>query len=128
AAVRAQAAGRVFVVFGCGGDRDRGKRSQMGAVAAGAADRLVLTNDNPRGEDPAAIVAEIRTGIPAGTEVAVIPDRSQAIAAALGEARAGDVVLVAGKGHEAVQVIGHERRRYSDRQTVERLLLGSLSW
>ncbi len=123
-AVRAHATGKVSVVFGCGGDRDRGKRAQMGAVAAKAADRIVLTDDNPRGEDGDQIITEIRDGIPADAKVrvSVQRDRTQAIAEALDAAQRGDVVLVAGKGHEAVQIVGTERRRYSDRDTVSRLL------
>jgi UDP-N-acetylmuramoyl-L-alanyl-D-glutamate--2,6-diaminopimelate ligase len=117
--------GRVTVVFGCGGDRDSGKRPQMGEVAAVGAERIVLTDDNPRGEDPAGIVAGIRAGIPADKPVTVIHDRLEAIEAALVEAGPGDAVLVAGKGHETVQVVGNERRRYSDRETVRRLLGGS---
>ena len=125
AAVRAHVSGRVTVVFGCGGDRDSGKRPQMGEVAAVGAERIVLTDDNPRGEDPAGIVAGIRAGIPADKPVTVIHDRLEAIEAALVEAGPGDAVLVAGKGHETVQVVGNERRRYSDRETVRRLLGGS---
>jgi UDP-N-acetylmuramoyl-L-alanyl-D-glutamate--2,6-diaminopimelate ligase len=124
AAVRAHASGRVSVVFGCGGERDRGKRGQMGAAAAAGADRIVLTDDNPRGEEGAGIIADIRSGIPDPTpvQVSVERDRAQAIAVALESAHTGDVVLVAGKGHEAVQIVGTERRRYSDRDTVRRLL------
>lgn len=122
AALRAHAAGRLIVVFGCGGERDRGKRPQMGEVAARDADRVILTDDNPRGEDGDGIIAEIRGGIPADVPVEVIRDRTEAIAAALTEADPGDAVLVAGKGHESVQIVGSERRRYSDRETVRRLL------
>ncbi|MGA7964626.1 MAG: UDP-N-acetylmuramoyl-L-alanyl-D-glutamate--2,6-diaminopimelate ligase [Gammaproteobacteria bacterium] len=123
-AVRAHASGKVCVVFGCGGERDRGKREQMGAVAAAAAERIVLTDDNPRGEDGSKIIADIRNGIPEQTaaQVSVERDRTQAIADALEAAHAGDVVLVAGKGHETVQIVGAERRRYSDRDTVRHLL------
>jgi len=127
AAVRGHARGRVFVVFGCGGDRDRGKRPEMGRVAASGADCVFLTDDNPRTEDGAEIVAEIRAGMPADASVSVVRDRAGAIAAALDEARGGDVVLVAGKGHEAVQIVGTERRRYSDRDTARRLL-GAPVW
>jgi len=123
-AVRAHATGQVSVVFGCGGERDRGKRTQMGAVAAAAADRIVLTDDNPRSEDGDEIIADIRSGIPVDTKakISVQRDRAQAIADALEAVGPGDVVLVAGKGHEAVQIVGAERRRYSDRDTVCRLL------
>lgn len=128
-AVREHARGQVAVVFGCGGDRDRGKRAQMGAVAAAGADLVVLTDDNPRSEDGDAIIAEIRAGIDknAKAEVLVERDRTLAIARALEQSTAGDAVLVAGKGHETVQIVGSERRRYSDRETVKRLL-GVPSW
>ena len=127
--VREHARGRVCVVFGCGGDRDRGKRAQMGAVAAAGADCIVLTDDNPRSEDGDGIIAAIRTGISAGNkvDVHVERDRARAIATALERCEAGDVVLVAGKGHESVQIVGNERRRYSDRDTV-RSLLGVPAW
>ena len=123
-AVRAHTRGKVCVVFGCGGERDQGKRGQMGEVAAALADRIVLTDDNPRGEDGDAIIAGILRGIPdtAGAQVSVERDRTQAIVLALATAKPGDTVLVAGKGHETVQIVGAERRRYSDRDTVRRLL------
>jgi UDP-N-acetylmuramoyl-L-alanyl-D-glutamate--2,6-diaminopimelate ligase len=114
AACREHAPGRVLCVFGCGGDRDRGKRPQMGAIAARLADRAWVTNDNPRGEEPAAIAAEIVAGAPAGA-LAVVLDRRAAIGASLAEARAGDVVLVAGKGHEATQTIGPDVLPFDDR-------------
>src|SRR5204863_5932860 len=87
----------LVVVFGCGGDRDRGKRPVMGRLAAELADRAIITSDNPRSEDPLAIVAEILDGAP-GAEVE--PDRAAAIALAIADAREGDVVVIAGKGHE----------------------------
>ncbi|HET6725408.1 MAG TPA: UDP-N-acetylmuramoyl-L-alanyl-D-glutamate--2,6-diaminopimelate ligase [Gammaproteobacteria bacterium] len=118
AAAREHATGRVIVVFGCGGDRDRGKRRLMGAVAARHADTCVITDDNPRHEDPAAIVAGILTGFPAGAAVRVEHDRRDAIASALAEAQAGDVVLVAGKGHETAQIVGDEHRPFDDRKAV----------
>jgi len=94
---------RLLVVFGCGGDRDRTKRPRMGAVAARLGDRLFVTSDNPRTEDPNAIIAEILAGVPAGTDVQADPDRRQTIRRAIAEAREGDLVLVAGKGHERYQ-------------------------
>jgi UDP-N-acetylmuramoyl-L-alanyl-D-glutamate--2,6-diaminopimelate ligase len=100
-AARELTAGRVHCVFGCGGDRDRGKRPLMGAIAARLADRVVVTSDNPRSEDPAAIIAEILVG--ADDEALVEPDRRAAIAAAIAEAEEGDVVVIAGKGHEQGQ-------------------------
>ena len=106
---------RLFCVFGCGGDRDRGKRPLMGKVAARLADRLVVTSDNPRSEDPRAIIDEIMEGIE-GKSGAVVadPDRRSAIQRAVEEARRGDVVLIAGKGHESYQEIGATRQPFSD--------------
>jgi UDP-N-acetylmuramoyl-L-alanyl-D-glutamate--2,6-diaminopimelate ligase len=122
-AARAHCAGRLHVVFGCGGERDPGKRPQMGAIAAQLADATIVTDDNPRGESPQAIVADVLAGLPAGARVEVIHDRAEAIRAALARAAAGDVVLVAGKGHEAYQLVGGERRAFSD-QAVARAALG----
>jgi len=116
------ATAELWCVFGCGGDRDRGKRSLMGGVAADLADRLVLTDDNPRSEDPAEIVREIRAGMGAHPSVAVIHDRRAAIATAIERAQPGDVVLVAGKGHESEQIVGSERRPFSDRAVALELL------
>jgi UDP-N-acetylmuramoyl-L-alanyl-D-glutamate--2,6-diaminopimelate ligase len=101
AEARALAKGRVVCVFGCGGDRDREKRALMGAVAARLADRVVVTSDNPRSEDPLAIIEEVLVG--AGGAADVEPDRGEAIALALDGAREGDVVVIAGKGHETGQ-------------------------
>ncbi|HEX9877497.1 MAG TPA: UDP-N-acetylmuramoyl-L-alanyl-D-glutamate--2,6-diaminopimelate ligase [Gammaproteobacteria bacterium] len=115
--------GELWCVFGCGGERDKGKRPMMGAVAAEHADHVVLTDDNPRGEDPAAIVADIRRGMAEATAT-VEHDRRAAIAFAIRSAAANDVVLVAGKGHETVQHIGRERREFSDRAVLESLLGG----
>lgn len=122
AAVHAHYPGRIWCVFGCGGDRDRGKRPMMGAIARGGADRIVLTNDNPRGEEPLRIIAEIQAGAGDGSQVVVIPDRAEAIRRAVSEAGPGDVVLVAGKGHEDYQIIGDERRHHSDREAVRAAL------
>jgi UDP-N-acetylmuramoyl-L-alanyl-D-glutamate--2,6-diaminopimelate ligase len=123
AACREHAHGRVLCVFGCGGDRDRAKRPLMGAIAARSADRAWVTNDNPRSEAPAEIAAEILAGAP-GAPLAVVLDRRDAIAAALAEARSGDVVLVAGKGHETTQTTGADVRAFDDR-AVARELLGT---
>ncbi len=117
-ALRAHRQAALWCVFGCGGDRDRGKRPQMAAVAAAAADHLILTDDNPRSEDPSTIIAEMIDGIPQGVDYSVIHDRAMAIRQALSQAQAGDIVLVAGKGHEEYQQIGNERRPYSDRAVV----------
>ncbi len=114
---------RLWCVFGCGGDRDRGKRPLMGAVAAKYADRVILTDDNPRNEAPAAIVADIQRGIPAASAgVSVCHRREAAIEQAIREADAGDVVVIAGKGHEAYQLVGDEKRPFSDREVVRRAL------
>ena len=120
--LEAAVVGELWCVFGCGGDRDRGKRPLMGAVAADLADRIVLTDDNPRSEDPAAIVDEIRVGLGDHPRVNVIHDRRTALKTAIERARPGDVVLVAGKGHEAEQLVGAERRAFSDRAVVAEIL------
>ena len=114
--------GRVLCVFGCGGDRAPGKRPQMGAAATARADVVVLTSDNPRSEDPAAIIEAIRAGAVEGAEVVVEPDRAVAIGAAVGRARPGDVVLVAGKGHEETQTTGGTVVPFDDRVEVARAL------
>jgi UDP-N-acetylmuramoyl-L-alanyl-D-glutamate--2,6-diaminopimelate ligase len=103
--------GSLCVVFGCGGDRDRGKRPQMGEVAARLADRVLLTSDNPRGEDPARIIADIQAGMPPVESVA---DRAVAIRRAIAGAGAHDVVLLAGKGHEPYQEVAGIRTPFSD--------------
>jgi UDP-N-acetylmuramoyl-L-alanyl-D-glutamate--2,6-diaminopimelate ligase len=107
--------GRLTVVFGCGGDRDTAKRPLMGGVAAELADRVTITSDNPRSEDPRAIISAVRDGVPPGVPVATELDRRRAIESALHEAGPGDVVLIAGKGHETTQVVGDERRPFDDR-------------
>lgn len=118
-AARDLAAGhRVLVVFGCGGDRDRDKRPAMGAVAAELADAAYVTSDNPRSEAPGAIVDEILGGVPAGVEPVVELDRRAAIARAVRDARPGDVLVVAGKGHETGQVVGAEVLPFDDREVV----------
>jgi len=114
--VKEFAKGRVWAVFGAGGDRDTKKRPLMGAAAARFADRLVVTSDNPRSEDPAAIIAMIVAGIPAGTDCAVEPDRRKAIFRALADAEPGDVVVVCGKGHETTQTIGKDVIPFDDRK------------
>ena len=111
--------GRVITVFGCGGNRDRGKRPLMGRIASDRSDQVFVTSDNPRREDPDAIIDEIMSGIPTGRSVRREADRRRAIRAALGEARRGDVVVVAGKGHEDYQVIGETRIHFDDREEVE---------
>lgn len=113
--VRAFTKGRVWAVFGAGGDRDRAKRPLMGAAAAKNADILVVTSDNPRSERPEDIIAEIVAGIPAGAVVTVEPDRRAAIHYALAHAAAGDTVVVCGKGHETTQTIGTRVLPFDDR-------------
>jgi UDP-N-acetylmuramoyl-L-alanyl-D-glutamate--2,6-diaminopimelate ligase len=117
-AARAHARGRVFCVFGCGGDRDPGKRPMMGAVAEAQADVVVVTDDNPRTEDSRSILEQILGGMRAPDAANVIADRAEAIHFALTEADAGDVVVVAGKGHEDYQIVGTETRPFSDRAVV----------
>lgn len=121
AALRPFVPGRLIVVFGAGGDRDRGKRPQMGAVAEAAADVAIVTSDNPRTEDPDAIIDEIVAGMTAGEPVR-IPDRRRAIGKALELARAEDLVLLAGKGHETYQVVGADKLPFDEREVVRALL------
>ncbi|MHC5162198.1 MAG: UDP-N-acetylmuramoyl-L-alanyl-D-glutamate--2,6-diaminopimelate ligase [Planctomycetota bacterium] len=106
--------GRLIVLFGCGGDRDKTKRPRMAAVAEELADVVVVTSDNPRTEDPDTIIADILTGIKKGQTPFVEPDRAKAIEIAVNQAQAGDIVLLAGKGHEDYQIIGTEKRHFSD--------------
>lgn len=115
--------GRLHVLFGCGGDRDRGKRAPMGRVASELADVVVVTSDNPRGEDPEKIIDDIRAGMTGGAEVHFEVDRRLAIERAIGQARSGDVVLIAGKGHETVQTIGAKSFAFDDREVVREVLL-----
>jgi UDP-N-acetylmuramoyl-L-alanyl-D-glutamate--2,6-diaminopimelate ligase len=118
-AVRAITAGKVHLVFGCGGDRDRGKRPQMADAALGGADEVYLTLDNPRTEDPEQIFGDAEAGFAAAPERARrIPDRSEAIATALAAAGGADVVLVAGKGHEDYQIIGEQKLPWNDREAL----------
>jgi UDP-N-acetylmuramoyl-L-alanyl-D-glutamate--2,6-diaminopimelate ligase len=112
--LREHARGALVCVFGCGGERDRGKRPEMGAVAERLADRVVLTDDNPRGEDGAAILRDILDGLHHPRRVRVERDRARAIAEAVRGAGGGDVVLIAGKGHEEYQEVAGERRPFSD--------------
>jgi UDP-N-acetylmuramoyl-L-alanyl-D-glutamate--2,6-diaminopimelate ligase len=126
-ALRGTTSGRIITVFGCGGDRDRGKRPEMGRIATESSDLVLITSDNPRGEDPAAIMADIADGARgAGGDFELIEDRRTAIGRAVSEARAGDVVLIAGKGHEDYQIVGSDRLHFDDREeaaaAVERLL------
>jgi UDP-N-acetylmuramoyl-L-alanyl-D-glutamate--2,6-diaminopimelate ligase len=119
-AARDVAEGRVLCVFGCGGDRDRGKRPQMGRIAAELADRVLVTSDNPRSEDPAAIADDVLRGAREPVEVEL--DRGRAIARAIEQARPGDVVVIAGKGHEQGQEIGGRTIPFDDREEARRAL------
>jgi UDP-N-acetylmuramoyl-L-alanyl-D-glutamate--2,6-diaminopimelate ligase len=119
-ALREHAPARLWCVFGCGGDRDRGKRPLMGRIADRLADEVILTDDNPRTESPEAIIAEIEAGM--RRPARVVRDRAAAIRLALSEAQAGEVVLVAGKGHEDYQQVGNQRIPFSDAQVVRDVL------
>lgn len=121
AALKPHTAGRLIVVFGAGGDRDAGKREEMGAVAIAAADRVIVTDDNPRSEDPAAIRAMVLAGAPGAAEIG---DRREAIAAAIAEAGPNDIVLIAGKGHEQGQIVGDRVLPFDD-VTVARECAGA---
>ncbi|EGM76543.1 UDP-N-acetylmuramyl-tripeptide synthetase [Rheinheimera sp. A13L] len=120
-AVRNHCQGQLWVVFGCGGDRDKGKRPLMGAIAERLADQLIITADNPRTEDVKAICLDIAAGCTAG-QYQLITDRKTAIRTALEQAKAGDLVLIAGKGHEDYQIIGHEVLPYDERAFVRQLV------
>ena len=118
-AVRGFAQGRVVILFGCGGDRDRGKRPKMGRIAAQLADFVVVTSDNPRTEDPDFIISEILPGLEgADTPYMVEPDRVRAIRWAMDHAQPKDVIILAGKGHETYQIVGHEKRHLDEREVV----------
>jgi UDP-N-acetylmuramoyl-L-alanyl-D-glutamate--2,6-diaminopimelate ligase len=123
-AARVHCTGRLWCVFGCGGERDSGKRAAMGRVAETFADAVIVTDDNPRGEDPDAIVDAITAGMHGG--ITVLHDRAQAIHRAIAAAGAGDVVLIAGKGHEPYQIIGTRRLPFSDAVAAGDALAASL--
>lgn len=129
--LRGQAGGKLRLVFGCGGNRDRGKRFEMGRTAATLADRVYVTSDNPRGEDPQSIIDEVQRGIAAvdggPARSTLIPDRREAIRCAIGEAGSGDAVVLAGKGHETTQTIGDRVEPLDDREQAARAL-ASLGW
>lgn len=119
-AIRAQSAGKLLCVFGCGGNRDQGKRPLMAEVASRLADKVIVTSDNPRDEEPEAIIKAIEAGL--SDEYEIVPDRAKAIAAAIRQAGAGDMVLVAGKGHEDYQEIAGVRYPFSDQAVVDGVL------
>jgi UDP-N-acetylmuramoyl-L-alanyl-D-glutamate--2,6-diaminopimelate ligase len=112
----------VITVFGCGGDRDKAKRPIMGAIAEKFSNSVIITNDNPRTEDPVTIANEIKAGLSPDTNAEIILDRSEAIRKALSQADAHSVVLLAGKGHEDYQIIGKEKRHFDDREEVQKFL------
>lgn len=128
-ALRPLTRGQLRIVFGCGGDRDRTKRPRMARIAAQLADALYITSDNPRTENPDAIIGEILTGIPLtnGTThdskpVFIDPDRSRAIAQAIADAQPGDIVLIAGKGHENYQIVGTQKRHFDDLEQAQQAI------
>lgn len=121
-ALRIHCQGQLWCIFGCGGDRDAGKRPMMTASALNYADKLVITDDNPRSEDPSKIVQDMLSQVENPNEIQVIHDRYQACEYALSHANSNDVILIAGKGHEDYQIIGEKRLDYSDRVTAQTLL------
>jgi UDP-N-acetylmuramoyl-L-alanyl-D-glutamate--2,6-diaminopimelate ligase len=115
--------GKIITVFGCGGDRDRSKRAPMGEAAGSLSDVVILTSDNPRTEDPEQILADAEIGIQkTGKRYRKIADRTEAINAAIAEARGGDLVLIAGKGHEDYQIIGRETFHFDDKEVARTAL------
>lgn len=116
--LRPMTTGKLACLFGCGGDRDRTKRPIMGGIAVTLADRVFLTSDNPRTEEPKAILEEILDGMQDRAKVEVVADRKQAIKRALGSLNAGDCLLIAGKGHEDYQILGKEKRHFSDQEEI----------
>ncbi|GAB4169361.1 MAG: UDP-N-acetylmuramoyl-L-alanyl-D-glutamate--2,6-diaminopimelate ligase [Wenzhouxiangellaceae bacterium] len=122
ATLRPLVTGRLICVFGCGGERDAGKRPEMGRIAEALADRVILTNDNPRGEDPARIIRQIQSGMHAPERATVIPDRFEAICTAIAHSHSGDCVLVAGKGHERIQDLGSRVIEFSDLDAARQAL------
>jgi UDP-N-acetylmuramoyl-L-alanyl-D-glutamate--2,6-diaminopimelate ligase len=121
-AARPFISGKMICVFGCGGDRDRTKRPLMGQIAAELADVAVVTSDNPRTEDPDKILQDILAGIPDSVRPIVISDRAEAIRTAIQNARSGDGVLIAGKGHEDYQILGTEKIHFDDREQAREAL------
>ena len=125
-ACRPFADGKLICVFGCGGDRDRGKRPQMAAIAAELADVVVVTSDNPRTENPQQILDDVVEGIPSGTALTVLPDRAEAISGAIKNAGSQDLLLIAGKGHEDYQILGTQKVHFDDREQALKALQDKL--
>ena len=121
-----QKGGRTVVLFGCGGDRDSTKRAVMGEIAARLADQVIITSDNSRGEDPIKIICQIVAGIPQQKAYTVIPDRASAIRYAIENAKAGDLILLAGKGHEEYEIVGEERRPFLEGNLVKEAFMERL--
>jgi UDP-N-acetylmuramoyl-L-alanyl-D-glutamate--2,6-diaminopimelate ligase len=121
-AARAHTGAHMICVFGCGGDRDTGKRPEMGAIAERLADKVILTDDNPRTEDGDWIITDILKGMENPSEVLVERDRARAIRKAISEAAPGDLVMVCGKGHEDYQLVGNQRLDFSDSEHVQQAL------
>ena len=126
-AVRGMGAKRIITVFGCGGERDRAKRPMMGGISAGLSDFTVVTSDNPRGENPAEIISEITGGM-GKAKFCVVPDRKRAIFEAVKMAKEGDIVVVAGKGHEEYQLIGGKVNHFSDKEAVLEAISAGGKW
>ena len=116
------AEGRLVALFGCGGDRDKTKRPKMAAIAAQFADQLVITSDNPRTEDPQAILRDVLAGVPEGCDHVVIENRKEAIAWAIQHAQAGDTILLAGKGHETYQILKDGVIHLDEREVIAEVL------
>ena len=126
-AARPFVTGRLICVFGCGGDRDRTKRPQMGKIAYDLADIAIATSDNPRTEDPQRILADVVAGIPVTLPAEqVVCDRAEAIRVAIAQAESGDCVLIAGKGHEDYQILGTEKIHFDDREQAREALASCL--
>jgi UDP-N-acetylmuramoyl-L-alanyl-D-glutamate--2,6-diaminopimelate ligase len=120
-ALRVHCEGKLWCLFGCGGDRDTGKRPMMAAIAEQYADHIILVDDNPRSEDPQQIMLDMQAGLTAAATATVIHDRAQACAYAISQANSNDIILVAGKGHEDYQILADRTIHYSDRETVAAL-------
>ena len=122
-ALRPLTSGALICVFGCGGDRDKGKRAVMASIASSLSDKVIITSDNPRNEDPVQIIDDILKGIPSGVDFLVEIDRRVASDTAILKASPEDIVLIAGKGHENYQIIGSDNIPFDDREQAKKALL-----